>query len=498
MFKDIRNVTKHSSIYLLGNFISKIIGVILLPLYTKLILVEAYGIYAVFEVTIQFAVGILHLGLPNALFRWLSLEKYKKRWGGILFTTFSALLLVSLGVLFFAFSAQNVLSDFIFNNTVYAHFFPVVAIIIGLRLLNRIPLTLIRFEEKSLLFITITIARFLLQLLSTIYFVAFMKLGIIGIFYGQLIGEITAFIGLMGYLIKKFKFEFEFKILKEMISFGFPLTFSGFSSRILNMGDRYILGYLTNMSIVGVYSLGYKFANLIDTLIVRSFRTAFIPLAWKKLKEENAKRFYSKLLTYYTFIVFWIALFISVYAKGIIHTFALRKSYWDAYKIVAIVVFAIGIKGSFSILKMGLQFTKKTKYIAYIVLSAAIINIALNFVLIPYLQMYGAALATLISFLFIAVVGYKTSHKFYPIQFEWYRLGKIGLVTFLIYSISHIFNPLPTLWRIITKFIFLGTYPVLLYFISFYDSKELYRIKGAIKKWTDIKKIIKNIKNIKF
>ena len=498
MFKDIRNVTKHSSIYLLGNFISKIIGLILLPLYTKLIIVEAYGIYAIFEATIQFGEGILHLGLSQSLFRWLSLKEFKKRRGNILFSVTSFLFAISFILFAFTFLAKNPLSKLFFHNLNFSHFFPIVALIIALKLLNRIPLTLIRFEEKSVLFITVTILRFVLQLITTIYFVAYMRMGIIGIFYGQLIGEITAALGLFGYMVKKMKVKLEVGILREMIGFGFPLTFSGFSSRILNMGDRYILGFLTNMGVVGIYSLGYKFANLIDTLIIRSFRTAFIPLAWKKVKEDNSKKFYAKLLTYYIFIVFWISLFIAVYAKGIIHTIALRKSYWDAYKIVAIVVLAISIKGSFSILKMGLQFTQKTKYIAYIVLSGAALNVVLNFILIPSLGMYGAALATLISFIYIALLGYIISNRFYPLKFEWFRITKIFIVTLILYFLSYLFNPLPTWGRILTKLVLISSYPFCLYLLNFYEKMEKYRLKGALKKWTNLKNFTKNIKKIKF
>jgi len=496
MFKDLRNVTKHSSVYFLGNFISKIIGIILLPLYTKVILVEAYGIYSIFEVTIQFGQSILHFGIPNAIFRWLNLEEYKNKRGSIIFTSQLFLLGITCIIILLAFIFKNNLSILCFQTIEYELFFPVIAIILGLSLLLKIPLALIRIEEKSLLYISITISRFILQLVFTIYFVAILKIGIIGIFYGQLIGEIVAVIGLLIYMINKVCLRFEYKILKDMISFGFPLTFSDLSNRILNMGDRYILGFLTNVSVVGVYSLGYKLANLIDTLIINSFRTAFIPIAWKKFKEHNAKRFYAKLLIYYTFIVFWISLFIAVYAKGIIHTLALNKSYWDASNIVAIVVLAIAVKGTSSIIKMGLQFTKKTKLIAYIVLSAAALNIILNFLLIPLTGMYGAAFSTLISFLYIAFVTYFVSNKYYPITFEWIRLLKILFTSLLLYFISYLLNPLSFIWRIVLKFVLLCTYPIILYLICFFQKQEISRIKGAWKKWKSIKNIHKNVKSI--
>ena len=284
MFKDIKNLIKHSSIYTFGNFASKILGILLVPLYTKVIAVELYGIYSILEVTQQFLVGILHLGLPNALIRWLSLDEYKNKKESIIFSVFISTLSIGIFIFLIIFGFRNLISNLFFSTSQYANSLIVVGIIIAFRLLNRIGLTHLRFKEKSILFITISISRFFLQLIVTIYLVAYLKVGIIGIFGGQLAGEIISFLFLFPYLTERYSSNFDFQETKKMLSYGYPLAFSGISSRILNIGDRYILGYLTNWGLVGMYSLGYKFANLVDSMFIKSFRTAFIPQAWKKLK----------------------------------------------------------------------------------------------------------------------------------------------------------------------------------------------------------------------
>ena len=497
MFKDIRNLIKHSSIYTFGNFASKILGILLVPLYTKVIAVELYGVYSILEVTQQFLVGILHLGLPNALIRWLSLDEYKEKKESIIFSVFVSTIFIASFIFLIIFIFRTQISQLFFDTTEYTGSLTLVALIIGFRLLNRIGLTHIRFKEKSLLFITISISRFFIQLIVTIYLVAFLRVGILGIFGGQLSGEIISFIFLFPYLTERYSSRFDFTEIRKMLSYGYPLAFSGISSRILNVGDRYILGYLSSMKVVGIYSLGYKFANLVDTMFIKSFRTAFLPKAWKKLQEENAKRFYAKLLTYFVFFTFWVALFLSVYAKGIIHLFARNNSYWDAYLIAPIAAFAIAIKGMFSIIKMGMQFKQQTKYIAYIVSTSAVLNILLNFALIPLYDMIGAALATIISFTFMVMAGYFYSNRFYPVKFEWIRIGKIVIAIGIIYFSSYLVNPLPLSARIIAKLILLLLYPVVLYLLKFYDYFEIKRIWGAWKKWRDPRKWKENFKDIK-
>jgi len=497
MFKELRKLVKHSGIYTFGNFTSKILGILLIPLYTKVIDVNVFGIYSILEVTLQFMVGILHLGLPLALLRWLNLEDNKERSGIILFSVFISTLFIAIAVFIAMFGLKSTISELLFGSTKYTDCLLLISLIAGINLLNNIGLTYLRSEEKSVLFISVSIVRFFIQLIITIYLVAFLKVGIIGIFGGQLSGSIIGSLFLFPMMMKRFTIRINIREIKEMLSFGYPLAFEGISNRILNMGDRYILGYLTNWSIVGIYSLGYKFANLIDTMFIKSFRYAFLPLAWKKLNDDNAERYYAKMLTYFVFFIFWLTLFISVFSKGIIHIFARDKSYWDAYIIVPIAVFAISIKGMFSVVKMGLQFKSKTTYIALIVASAAVFNVVLNFILIPFFGMMGAAVATLLSFVCIVIAGYYYSNKFYPIKFEWYRIAKIITVICGMYGVSFIFNPLPIIPRIIVKFIFILLYPLILYMFKFYYASELSRIKGGWRKWSNIKNWKKNLKNIK-
>ena len=497
MYKDVKNLIKHSSIYTFGNVISKFLGILLVPLYTTVISVELYGIYSILEITQQFLTGILSIGLPGALIRWLSLEKNQNKRGSLLFSVYVTTLSLSLLTILFIFVFKTGISKLFFKSSNYANCLVILSVIIGLRLVNNVGLSYIKFEEKSILFITISISRFFIQLLVTIYLVAILKVGIIGIFGGQLTGEFISFLFLAKYLISEIDIKFDYTETKKMLMYGFPLIFAGISNKILNIGDRYILGYLTNWAIVGIYSLGYKFANLVDTIFIKSFRTAFQPKAWKKLKQKNAGKFYSKMLTYYVFFIFWVALFISVYAKGIIHLFARDRSYWDASMIAPLAVFAISIRGMFSIVTMGINIKKKTKFFAYITTFSAVLNVLLNFGLIPLYGMIGAALATLISFLFMVMAGYFISYKLYPVKFEWLRIGKIILTIGITYFVSYTVNPLPIIARIVLKLILLLLYPIIIYFFGFYDSSEIVRIQGAWKKWRDPKKWIENIKDIK-
>ena len=87
MLENIKRSIKHTSIYSTGAIASKLIGIILLPLYTKHISLNDFGVYGLFEIVLQL-LPIVGLGLPSALQRWLGLKEFNSKRGKILFTNF--------------------------------------------------------------------------------------------------------------------------------------------------------------------------------------------------------------------------------------------------------------------------------------------------------------------------------------------------------------------------------------------------------------------------
>jgi len=155
MFKDIRSLVKHSGIYSIGNILSRSIGIILIPVYTSVITVAEFGVYAIFEAVIFFSESIFHFGLPNALFKWLNKDEFKNNSKDILFTTLLSMFLVSLILILPVYSFKNNISYIFAGNSELQYSILVSAMIVGIKLINRISLSFIRFKEKSIFFVIV-------------------------------------------------------------------------------------------------------------------------------------------------------------------------------------------------------------------------------------------------------------------------------------------------------------------------------------------------------
>ena len=168
---------------------------------------------------------------------------------------------------------------------------------------------------------------------------------------------------------------------------------------LLSVGDRYILKILSTLSDVGIYSLGYKVAGFINVFIIHSFQLGFLPLAFKYAEQSDSKRFFSKIQTYFTLLLVLSALTLSIFSLEIIEVFTSDESYISAYLIIPFISFAFILKGMEYVFSLAFHQMKITRYNAAIVITSALVNIGLNFLLIPIYGVFGAAISMIIAYL---------------------------------------------------------------------------------------------------
>lgn len=478
MLDKIKQTVKHTSIFAFGKVSAKLVGFILLPIYTKEISVSDYGVLGLLEIVELLGSHVLSVGLPLSLMRWNSLETTETQQKNLVFSNFSFLVLLNVIVVILVFPLRKMLSIFFFDSAQYANFFVYVFLSIAFITLAKIPQTILRIEEKSLLYSGSVVCQFTLSLILNIYFVAIKKWGVQGILIAQAISNGALLLMLLPYLIKKMGLSFQREELKEMLLFGIPFVLSAISATVLNLGDRYLLTKLSTLSEVGLYSLGYKFSNIIKILIVDSFALGLPIVGWKVIRDNsNPKRFFSKSLTYLTFILVWFGIILAAYAKGVIHIFALNKDYWNAYLVVPFLVLGVVFGGMQKVFEFELQVPRKTKIISLIITVAAILNVLLNLFWIPLYGMMGSAYATVISQICSLCMAYYFTQKYYPVNYELGRILKLLSMAVIIYFFTELFDDFSTVWRISLKGLLILFFPVILYIMKFYEEIELDRFK---------------------
>jgi O-antigen/teichoic acid export membrane protein len=347
--------------------------------------------------------------------------------------------------------------------------------------LARIAQSLLRIEEKSMLYALSVVAQFSTSLILNIYFVAFLKLGVKGILIANIISQALLFTILFPYLIKRMDFRIDFQKLREMLDFSYPFIFIALSTTILSLGDRLILEKLSSRAQVGLYSLGYKISNVLKILVVDAFTLSLPIIGWKLVKDDSKpKEYFSKILTYLTFTLLWLGLIIGVFSQKIIQVFAKNPEYWEAYRVIPLLLLGVVLLGIQQLLFFILQIPKKTKHISIIIGIAALSNVLINLILIPKYHMMGAAYTTVISFVLAAVLAYLAVQKYYPIQVEHRKILTLFILAILLFWGATSATGMANSYQFLVKISAVVLYPVVLYPLKFYSIAEKRKVKEVL------------------
>jgi len=213
------------------------------------------------------------------------------------------------------------------------------------------------------------------------------------------------------------------------MKFGLPFLPAGIFSMILELSDRYILRYLTNIETVGLYNAGYKLGMLM-MLVIMGFNMAWQPYFLKKEKKE--REYIANVTTYVLSVLGFLWILILIWTDTLVKlpfgdsTF-FGEQYWASTKMISIIALAYIFHAIYLLQLPGVYLLEKSGLIAWIRGLGAISNITLNFLFIPKYGIVGAAGATCISFILMALVLYFINLKIFSIPYNW---NKIGLITF--------------------------------------------------------------------
>ena len=269
-----------------------------------------------------------------------------------------------------------------------------------------------------------------------------------------------------------------------MMKFSYPLLLTSMAGIILTISDRYVLRFISDLSYVGIYSLGFKIANTLRVFIITSVNLAIQPMIYKMIDQPDNKRFYSKIMTYFSFGLMICALGLSLFGREMIKFLSkTNPDYWNAFTIVPVISLAIFFGMLRDVSLTGINITKKTGVNARSIVFVSALNIGLNLLLIPRYGYLGAAIATLISQFLYFILIYYFAQRYYRINYEIGKVIKILAAGIVIYCLSVLTNDMSLLARLLIKTFLLVSFPFTLYPMKFYESIELERLHGFWIKW---------------
>jgi O-antigen/teichoic acid export membrane protein len=471
MFNNLINLIKHALIYGGANFLQKGIGFIMIPVYTYYLTPADYGILELLDLSIMIITMITGMRLGSSIIRYYHHYEEKNDRDEIISTAFFAILTISILTVAALELCSESISFLILGDKKYSHYFQIVLIAMGFQTISTIPESLLLAEKRSIVYSAISICTLMSYLTFNILFIVRMEMGVMGMLLSMIITKSLNMTALIIIYVKRIKFLFSWNKFREMARFCIPLIPASFFMFSMHYSDRFFIQKYVNLNDVGIYSLGYKFGMIISILISQPFFRIWNTKRFEIEKENNAPYTFGKFFTYYLLIMLFAGLGISLFSKEVILLMA-PPNYSNASKIISLIAISYIAYGVANFFTLGTMITFQTKMIAYSHFSAAIFNIFSNMLFIKYFGIEGAALSTILSFMFLAIVSIVISQSLYRISIEYFRIMILLGVTFSIYFISLAISF--SLWpSLLLKVSIIIIYPLMLYLLKFFDEDEI-------------------------
>ncbi len=483
MLSKIKELFKDTAVYGISTIIGRFLAFILVPFYTHYLSEADFGIYSNIYAYIAFLNIVYIYGMDAAFLKYSSVaENHKKK---VVFSTsywfvLGTSLLLSLIILVFK-------TPFVFLMQVpdkYNYLIIYVVLILLFDTLVLVPFANLRLKRKAGKFVFIKMSFIIINILLILVFIVKFKYGIEAIFLSNLLASVIAFLMLLPEIFKNLTLKIDKEELKKMLKFGIPYLPASISATIVQVIDRPILTAITNDATVGIYTANYKL-GIFMMLFVNMFQYAWQPFFLLNAKEKDAKEIFAKILTLFVMAasIIWIfvTLFVDDFAKFKIgaHSSLIAEPFWSGLPIVPIILLSYVFHGMYVNFNAGIYIEEKTKYLPYVTLIGAVINVIANITLIPYFSLMGAAYATLFSYFSMCVSLYFVSQRFYKINYE---IGKILKILGLIILTAIIFYYLfyNGLLTYVNKFILLIAFFIMLFVLRIIKKSDLLIAKRVI------------------
>ncbi len=416
---------KQSSHYFLGHVLQMLGGFISFPILTRVFSKSNYGALSLVSITIFTLLPFAKLGMQEAAVRFYHEFKMgiRKDRLPVFYSTlyFGSLSIVLVVVLLVFILYKTILMNIIpreMQDLVWLVLLMVISGSMILRLTN-----FYRAEQQTKLYNAVLVVHRFLGLGLALAFIFLVDRTLRSYLVGLLIAEFLIVIFLSGFLFWQQKIElksFSWFFLRECILFGIPFIGLELSDYLIKSIDRYLIQIFLGLDAVGLYSAASNLCIYIKDGVFYPLIYAITPIymeLWTKRGAKATGEFLSKVLNYLLMISIPIIVGFSILGKQVI-IIAASSEFEEAAQVIPYIITGALLWGFSPIFSAGLYAQKKTKHIMFIVFIGVILNILLNLVLIPTLQLRGSALAILLTYAVLLLLLQRVSSKYLSIKID--------------------------------------------------------------------------------
>ena len=417
-----KKLVSNTLIFAAGTFISKVLVILLMPLYTSILSTEQYGVSDLLTQTAKLIIPLACVGVCEGIFRFAIDAEDKK---GVFSTTLCVIFAGSALTL-----ALSPLLSLIGSFEGYVWLIPAYVICANL---HSACAQYVRARGDTVTFAVQGIGNTALAIIYNILFLVVFDMGVVGYVLSVILADLTVTLGLFisAKLWRDFSVRaFDKKHLGELLRFSIPYIPTTMLWLVTSASDRFVVTYYCGEAANGLYSAAHKIPTLL-TLVCGVFIEAWqISAVSDGGEKKDIEDFFAKVYSNYLSIMVAGAAFIILGSK-IFTRILLADSYYFSWEYIPILSLATMFSALVSFMGSVYFLEKKSVSSMLTALSGALINVVLNFVMVPSHGAMGAALATMISYAAVYVIRVVDTKQY--VRFKTHGL-RLALNTALLFA----------------------------------------------------------------
>lgn len=480
-----KKLASDTAIYGLSSILGRILNWCLAPYYSFIFAPDIFAVFTNLYAYVAFFLVLFTYGMETSFFRYASKSENPDK---VYSTSIISVFFTSLSFILMVLIFKDGIAALI-NYQDHSEYILWFGIILGVDAFISIPFARLRLNNRPIKFaglkliniaITIFLNLFFLSICPAILknnpdsFIASFYNENIGVGYVFIANLLASLITLLLLLPEVFKVSLQFSkpLLKQMLSYGFPILLVGLAGAINQSIDKILIPFLlpdeqNPMYQLGVYGANFKLAVLMN-MFIQAFRYAFEPFFFARAASKNDPKIYATIMKY--FVVFGLLIFLGMVLFIDVVKIVIDTEYHVGLKIVPLVLMANLFFGIYFALSLWYKLTDKTRFGAYIAGVGSVISISLNFLLIPVLGYVGSAIAIFTCFLVMMIISYLLGQKHYPIPYDLKRIGTYFLVAVTLFGLSRLSNNYAPLLKYLLHATFVG---IFLFTVFRFEKNEL-------------------------
>jgi O-antigen/teichoic acid export membrane protein len=409
--------------YGVGAVLNRILGIAVACIYPMLLSKDEYGRLDVIFGAGNLLVVVFHLGLDSTLPRFYyecEEEGRRRHLVSAVFCTAIGFTLVVVGILLLL---SKPLALWLYEEPRYVPYFRLMLCGMPFALIHSISMVVLRLQKRIRAFNVLMAANLVMAAVVGISSILRFKIGAAGVLVGFISAYVVTGIAAIWMIRREVVSSPVGGQLKELLNLGLPLVISGTAMWLIGYVNRPILVHRVSADDLGLYAIASGAGGMISMLIA-AFQNAWQPFAFSIMGRKGYQTVYGQALTLFTAVGATIAACAGLFAPHLLLIINLytHKNWSGAASAIGPLAMGTVFSAMYFVVQTGAYIVRRTSVIAITMGIAAFANLLLNFLLIPYLGIMGAAFATALGHLTALISVYIVAQRLAPVP---YHLGKL-------------------------------------------------------------------------